>query len=74
MKEDKGLRDCCPEENKCSTMECRDALPQEILKTKARHLRDRAHAMEQLADQLEYCRFGPEAGRLLSRMLTSCGD
>lgn len=47
---------------------CRRESVATLLRRKSRRLRDEAHSLDKLADELEYSRFGPEAERVLYEM------
>ncbi len=59
---------CNPPEKDCTgPAECREGVHL-VLRRHARALRDRAHAMDLLADELEHRRFSSEAEALLWQM------
>ena len=48
---------------------CGRAPTHEVLRQRARHLREESHRMEKLADELERRRLGPEADQVLWDMI-----
>ena len=73
MREDcetSGPEECTKGEPQCSP----HVRPTEILGRMAKRLREKAHALEQLADQLEYINLGPEASRMLCSLLLSARE
>lgn len=67
-------RDCGPQDEDCKAQCSPQGRPDQILRERAKRLRYKATAMEQLADQLEYHRFGPEATSMLCSIILSARE
>lgn len=65
--ETSGPEECTKNESQCSP----HVRPEEILRRQARRLRDKAHAMEQMADSMEYRHLGSDAEAFLCSLLLS---